>query len=186
MKLTNQLYDRIQATEPKEFQQYLLIFLGISFLLCTGISFQLYRTTSALSKRIIEINDEREETVQEILEYSADVKHQQEELNRILSEELDFKIAGYFNKLLEGLGITDKQVSIETPSQVRIDDTYRESILRAKFDTMNMREVTELLQRLEKNKRISTKQLEIVTSSKQPGTLQVQLTIATMLLQTAF
>ncbi len=186
MKLINNLYDTIHQLDSKEFQRYTLIFLGVCVLLFIGLSVQLYRITSTLSERIVQINDEREDTVQEILEYGADITHQQEELNRILSEELDFKIAGYFDNLLQDLGIANKKVSIETPSQTRIDDTYRESTLRAKFDGMNMKELTELLQRLEKNRRIATKQLEVTQSPKQSGLLQVQITIATMLLQTAF
>jgi ribosomal protein S17E len=53
-------------------------------------------------------------------------------------------------------------------------------LLNAKFDTMNMRQLCELLDAVEQNKRIYTKELEIIKSKKVPNTIDVNLTIATL------
>jgi hypothetical protein len=43
-----------------------------------------------------------------------------------------------------------------------------------------MKNLTELLQEIELNKRVFTKELDITASSKQPGTIDVSLTIVTL------
>ncbi len=45
---------------------------------------------------------------------------------------------------------------------------------------MNMRELSELLNVLEQNKRVYTKELEVQKSRKSPRAIEVQLTIATL------
>ena len=46
---------------------------------------------------------------------------------------------------------------------------------------MNMKELTELLQAIEQNPRISTKRLEIIKAKKDSKTIDVQITITTLL-----
>ena len=129
------------------------------------------------------MNDDREERVKEILTQGTLIKQQQEEMNRILSEDLDFKIAGYCNSVLKKLGLLNKKVT-ETATQTDVDQVHRESTLQIRLEEMNMKELTELLQVFENNKRIYTKHLEIAKSTKRPNTIDVQLTITTMLLKT--
>ena len=125
----------------------------------------------------------REEQVLVILDASARVKQQQITIEDILSKETDFKIAGYFEDLLNKLGIRDKQISFEAGT-TDLEGNYRKSELSAKFEDMTMKELTELLQDLEQKQRIATERLEITKSKKKPKTIEVNLTISTLLPKT--
>lgn len=173
----------ISSMSQREFQIYSLSLIGGMFLFIAIVDVQLYRKSRALYKKIRTLNDTREDRVREILSQAALIKQQQEEMNRILSEDLDFKIAGYCNSVLKKLGLLNKKVT-ETAAQTDVDKSHRESTLQIRLEEMNMKELTELLQVFENNKRIYTKQLEISKSTKKPNTIDVQLTITTMLLKT--
>lgn len=172
----------IRKLTTREFQIYSIILISAMFLLIITVDFKLYRSSRRLYKKITILNDEREEQVKEILARGAQIKQQKEEMNRILSEDLDFKIAGYFNTVLKKLNLAQKKVT-EIATQNDIDALYRESTLQVRLSEMDMKQLTELLQVFEANERISIKQLEIIASTKKPNTIEVQLTLTTMLLK---
>jgi beta-lactamase regulating signal transducer with metallopeptidase domain len=68
---------------------------------------------------------------------------------------------------------------MESSSQID-HDTYRESILKVELSDMNMKQLCELLDELNKNKRINTKELEITKSKTAKRSINVALTIATL------
>jgi hypothetical protein len=155
-------------------------YIGGCLLLFGLIIFYFYSSTNSLQKKIKNINASREDEVRVILETAAHVKQQQIIIEEILSKDMDFKIAGYFEDLLTKLGIRDKKVSSEATTTDR-DDNYRKSELSAKFEDMSMKDLTELLQELEQKPRIATERLEITKSKKKPKTIEVNLTISTLL-----
>jgi len=151
------------------------LFLGI-------IIYYYYSNSFLLQKKIRYLNNEREEKVQTILETAQSIEQQRAAVEAILSQNPDFKIAGYFKDLLYKLNIHHKEIQeAETTSTTDRDDNYRESELNAKFEDMSMKELTEMLQALEQNARISTKRLEITKSKKRPKTIDVQIAITTLL-----
>ena len=97
-----------------------------------------------------------------------------------LAKDTDFKIAGYFLKLLTKLNIKDKEVAEETTT-TDLEENYRKSELNAKFEDMTMKELTELLQEIEQNSRVATNRIDITKSKKKPKTIEVSLTISTLL-----
>ena len=97
-----------------------------------------------------------------------------------LAKDTDFKIGGYFKNLLTKLNLRDKEIAEET-STSDLEENYRKSELNAKFEDMTMKELTELLQEIEHNSRIAMERLEITKSKKQPKTIEVNLTISTLL-----
>ena len=117
-----------------------------------------------------------------ILTRAASVQQQRKEVDAILEEDKDFKIGGYFKDVLTKLVLTSKK-AVESPSQIDREGKYRESILNVKFTDMDMKQLSELLNEIEKNKRIFTKELEVTTSRKTPQKIDVNLTIATLLLK---
>jgi len=173
----------LQRLTERQFQILIGVVVGISLLFIAVFDIQLYRLSSRLKARIKKLNVEREERVRDILTKGAYIKQQKEEMDRLLKEDVNFKIAGYFNVILKKLGMARKKTT-ETTTQTDIDAVYRESTLSTRLDEMDMKELTELLQVLENNKRISIKRLEIFASTKKPNAIDVQLTIATMLLKT--
>lgn len=183
MKFFEKIYTFIASISPREFQLYSIIAASVLVVFIVGIDIQFYRKSRTLLKKIKTLNDEREERVRDILTQGALIKQQQQEMNRILSEDLDFKIAGYCNSVLKKMGLLGKKVT-ETATQADIDQTHRESTLQIRLEEMNMQELTELLQEFENNKRISIKHLDIAKSIKKPDTIDIQFTITTMLLKT--
>lgn len=183
MTFFDKIYAFISSISPREFQWYSLAVFGSIFLFIAFTDIQFYRKSRALLKKIKTLNDDREERVKTILTQGAFIKQQQEEMNRILSEDLDFKIAGYCNALLKKMGLLNKKIT-ETATQADIDQTHRESTLQIRLEELNMKDLAELLQEFENNKRICIKHLDIAKSSKNPNTIDVLLTITTMLLKT--
>lgn len=125
------------------------------------------------------INDMRATKVKTLLQKIHQVKKQKEEVNALLAEDENFKIGGYFKNLVQLLRLDAKRES-DTTSQVDKDASYKESILNAKFSGASMKELTELLEKLESNKRIYTKELEITESKKTPQAIDFSITIATL------
>ena len=77
------------------------------------------------------------------------------------------------------LGLAQKKLSTEV-STASPEGHYQESILQARFTVLSMKEVTELLQEIELNKRVFIKELDIATSKKQANSIDVTLIIATL------
>jgi hypothetical protein len=178
MVLLEQIKNFFDTLETKTFYHYMLGYIIACVLLfCTTI-FYFYRSTHSLQRKIKNINNSREEDVRVILETAARVKQQQTMVEEILSQDIDFKIAGYFEELLNKLGITKTSSEATTTDR---EDNYRKSELSAKFEDMTMKELTELLQELEQKPRIATERLEITKSKKKPKTIEVNLTISTLL-----
>jgi uncharacterized protein YlaN (UPF0358 family) len=173
----------LQKLSERQFQIFIGTVVGISLLFIALFDIQLYRLSRQLKTKIKRLNIEREDRVRDILTKGGYIKQQKEEMDRLLKEDVNFKIAGYFSVVLKKLGMARKKIT-ETTTQTDIDVVYRESSLAARLDEMDMKELTELLQVLENNKRISIKRLEIFASTKKPNAIDVQLTIATMLLKT--
>jgi hypothetical protein len=101
-------------------------------------------------------------------------------VNNILAENPDFKIDGFFTDLLSKTGLERNKKETSISYADRGDKDYREVLLTAKFDTMNMRQLCELLNEIEQNNMVYTKELDIVKSKKIPNTIDVTLTIATL------
>lgn len=178
MELMEKIYAYINNLDEKRFYQYVIGFLCAIGLLMLLVMFQYYRSFRKLKTQIEQINETREQ-VRIILDKGQIVKKEQREIDALIAKDENFKIAGSFEDLLAKLGLSNKKDSLEvtTPEQV---GKYREEVLTAKFSGMTMKELTELLQELELNKRIFTKALEITTSQKMANSIDVTLTIATL------
>ena len=183
MAIIEKIRTFVEAIETKDFYKYISLFLFGVTLIASNIVFQYYRKVKYWKEKIKIINELREDDVKIIREKAQHVQQQRAEVNTILAEDEDFKIGGYFKNLLTKLYLTDKKITEET-AQIDREDNYRESELNAKFEDMNMKQLAELLQKIEQNKRIFNKKLEITKSKKNPGTIEVQITIATLLPET--
>ena len=142
------------------------------------IVYSFYSNVGYYKKQIQSINNEREE-IQELLEKAALIKEQKQDVNAMLEDDPNFKIAGYFKDVLAQLQLTNKKDS-ETTIPERGEQDYDERILSAEFSNMNMKELSELLNEFEQNKRVYTKELVMQKSNKKTPSLKVQLTIATL------
>ncbi len=179
MEMLEKIASFIENIETKKFYLYAGVIIGSIFLFSAVIVFYHYRQVNYFKSQIDEINDLREVDVRTILTRAQRVQQQRAEVDAMLAEDVNFKIGGYFKDLLTELNLLDKQ-EIETTSQIEREDNYRESILNTKFVDMNMKQLTELLSKIEQNRRIYSKELEITKSKKKPDALEVSITIATL------
>ncbi len=183
MEIIEKMYTYISKLEQKRFYQYSIGVLVFTALLMFAVIFQYYRTMWFLKSEIGRINDDREE-VRTLLNKGQLVKREQREMDAIIAKDKNFKIAKYFKDILGKLGLGNKKASEIEVTSPSTEGKYQESILTAKFTGMTMKELTELLQELEINKRVFTKELEINSSQKTPNTIEVTLIIATLIIAT--
>lgn len=183
MEFIQKIQTYLDQLDEKRFYQYVSAFLIIVGLIMGGLMFHYYRTIRSLRNQINAINETREE-VRILLDKAQHVKKEQKEVDAMIAQDPNFKIAGYFEELLTKLNIASKKSSkleVTSPAQ---EGRYQESVLNARFSDMTMQELTELLKNLDQNKRVFTKELEITVSKKTPNTIDVNLTIATLEPQT--
>lgn len=178
MKPLDQLRDFITGLDGQTFYKYSGLALGTLILLVSLLLFSYQKSISHLLDTLSTINEERERT-RVILTRAQRVKRQRAEVDAIIKEDENFKIGGFFNDVLSNLHLQDKK-TVEETSQSDKEDKYSESILRAKLTDMTMKELCELLNTLDQNKRIYTKELDIVALKKMPPALEVTITIASL------
>ncbi|MEP6804191.1 MAG: hypothetical protein ABI892_06700 [Flavobacterium sp.] len=176
----DQIKTFISTIETKTFYNYVLGYIAACTILCGVTVFYYYRSTNKLYKTIKDINSSRE-TVLTILEDAARVQQQQAAVEDILSKDIDFKIGGYLIDLLADLKLKNKVIKTGEVTATDLDNKYRKTELSIQFEDMTMQELTILLQALENNPRIVTDRLEITKSKKKPKTIEVALTISTLL-----
>lgn len=180
MALVHKIKEFISSWEKKDFYVYTGLFLGFVCVVTLGLIFYSQYTMSDLERRIDEVNELRETSVKDILGRAREVEQQRKNVNEMLAKEKDFNIASYFKKLLNDLNISgDKQERFEILQAEREDD-YREDSLSVRLVDMNMQKLTELLQEIEQNQRIYSKDLEINKSPKKADAIEVSITIATL------
>jgi hypothetical protein len=179
MNIFTAILDQLQHTDRKTFKKYLFILLGIIMGFFLFITWRYYTNITFYKKKISMLNGIREE-VRVIRENMVQVQTQRLRVYEMLQEETDFKIAGYFNNVLNKLNLFDNKKTEET-TQIDREDNYRESELVASLTNMNMKQLAELLYELEQKKRIYIKKLDIEKSKKSKKQLDVTLIIATLL-----
>lgn len=181
MDFIERIQDVIDSVDEKKLYTYISVGI-ILFGLGIGLFiFQYYRTINNARSAIEETNELREDA-QSILGKLEQVKKQRAEVDAMLLKEPNFKIGGYFDELLKRMHLANKK-TMGTTSTADLDEKYRESIYTVKFAGMNMRELTQLLNEIEQKERLYTKRLEIQKSKKNPQTIDVDLTVATLQLK---
>jgi hypothetical protein len=171
--------EAVQDADSKKILQIILGICGVILLLTALYVWRYVSVVSSFKKKIVVINEQREEA-RVLREKMLQVQNQRTAVDGMLAEEPDFKIGGYVNLTLQKLKLTDKK-RMEEATQVDREDNYRETEIAISMVDMNMRQLVELLHEIELKQRIYIKKLEIEKSKKQSGSLEVNLTIATLI-----
>ena len=179
MSILNTIQEFLDTLDTKDFYKYIGLFFGTVVLIVLFFVYRFYADIWSDRRQIALANNARIE-VQSLLEKAALVKQQRNDVNAMLEQNPDFKIAGEFQTILSKLSLSNKIDSLDTITQERGDQQYNENILTAKFADMSMKELSELLNTLEQNKRIYTKSLDIQRARKSNRSVDVQLVIATL------
>ncbi len=178
MKILKSLSEFLDSLDLKDFYKYIGIALGITLLLVSFIVYRFYSNVGYYKKQIQQINEQRQE-IQELLGKAALTKGKKQEVNAMLEADPNFKISAYFNEVLTQLQLKQDSEA-EMTTQERGEQDYEEKILTANFSNMNMKKLSELLNDIEQNKRVYTKELKMQKSNKRPPSLKVELSIATL------
>lgn len=179
IELVQKITNYIDSLSTKKRYLFIGIFIGALFALHAMIIFWHYSTIQHLKNQIDEINEQREERVQDIVTRTNHVRKQREEVDALLAKDPDFKLGGYINDLLAELRLTNNKES-ETTSQTEREEKYLETILTMKLVDLNTQQLTELLEKMENNPRITINSLEIAKSKKKPDTIEALFTLATL------
>ena len=179
MKAIEIMQEWLDSLENAIFYRYLAGILSVIIAIAGIIIYQYYTTMNEYTDQIEAINEQRQD-VQELLEKAHLVYEQKKAVNALLAADPNFKIEAYFTKVISQLGL-QSNLDVRNANRIeRGDQKYDESILNAKLSGMNMKEVSELLENIEENKRVYIKNVEIEKSRKKPRTVEVHITIATL------
>jgi hypothetical protein len=177
MEILETIKYHITQLDEKTFIAYLGGFL-LGMILIVGGLFYFY--SSAIEERVTELNalNEQRTNMQTLFETDALVKKQEQEVKKMLQEDEYFKIGGYFKKVTDKLNLEKSEMNeINT---VQLAGKYRETILMTRFQTIDMKQICDLLSEIGLTKRVYIKSLDIVRSTTAPTKLDVTLAIGTL------
>lgn len=167
-----------ESLDQKTFRNYALGAGGGLLVLSIGIMYYNYRSVSTLIQALDDVNSERKK-VKTILIDAKQVQKKQETVRKMLDENLSFKINQYLTQVLETLHLSNKSEPLTSGTR-DIDDKHRETSVTVILNGMSMKEVTQLLQELEKKEKIYIKELSIERDKKRAETVKVIISIGTL------
>lgn len=178
MIFLNNIANFIEQIDQKKFLYYVAAASAILAFLLGIILYRYYAVTGSLLDRTKKVNMQRK-VVKELLERYEIVKKQQMEVNALLEKDKNFKIGGYFEDIVARLNLSQFKTREPETSSQELDNGYTEIKLYASFANINMQKIVELLDTLEQNERIYTKEIEIYKPN-QDRAVNLNLLIATL------
>jgi hypothetical protein len=172
----------LDSLEEKNVLQYLFAFVGaVFFILLLLIAYYFY-VRSGWYSEISDLNEIRSSKVRLILTKAAQLQQQEKEVNEMLSKEHDFKIGGYADDVLAELNLLDKASRNVLPTTDKAAN-YNESSVEITLNGIDMKQLVNLMQKFEENKRVYLKKLDIARSKVMASKLEVNMILATSLLK---
>jgi hypothetical protein len=156
---------------------YYGVFAGVFLTIAAIIIYSHFSTMARLSQQLKDINKQRS-SAQKILIKNKEILAQQEAVKDILQQEPNFYIGKYFtNDLMQQINLPI--TSGPDLSETDVGNGFIERKLTVTFGHINMKQLTELLLKIEQKERVYTKELKITKDIKD-GLLNVTLIIATL------
>lgn len=180
MKIFKSLQEHISKLELKIFYIYCAAIAAATIIFIGGMIWRFYSKIDDIKRSIETVNEQRDE-VQKILEKLSSVTKQRKAVDELLKQNKDFTIGGYFKDLVSELRLEQKKgtehpiVHHPTP-----DEKYIEATLSAEFSGIDMKELCDLLEKIEQNELVYTKELSITRSKKTANKIDISLMIATL------
>lgn len=179
MNIVTRMKDWILNLDEREFYQFCAAFIGSLMALVLLFLYMRYSSSSSSYDRLKRINQLRTEARQLLQEHES-VLQQQREVDALLAKDPAFLIKEYFLGIMRELRLEQtmtKPAEVSEPQE--LSKGYNEIKLEASCSDLNMRQLTDLLYKIEQNERIYTKELVITKATKTP-TIDVTLVIATL------
>jgi hypothetical protein len=167
----------IKNLDTRETYRLIGITLGVVILIVTIMLYTYSRGVKRLQETLVKVNKQREE-VRKILEKNARVQKQQFKVDDILAQNKNFKIKEYFNSVIQSLNLSNLVSKEPEISSEDLVTGYNAIKLDVSLSGLNMKQLTDLLYKIEQNERVYTKDLKITKNLRAP-TIDVSLVIAT-------
>jgi len=168
----------VQELDSREFYRYLAIAGGVFLLIIGVIFFFQRRQIKELDRRLANVNKQRS-VVRKILQGHALVEKQRQEVNTILDREPNFRIKEFFQLAVKDLGLTRMMSKDPVVLDNDLGNGYTETQLESNFKKLDMKQVEELMDKIEQNNRLFTKELALTKSRFAPK-VDATLIIATL------
>ena len=177
MVLLEYIRDYIGRYDDRQLKRAFVLTGTALFFIIVYLFYVKHKNREDFLLRISSLNKERVRT-QKIISLRSLLKSERQDADLLLNEDKNFRLLDYFNILMKEIGLvpsSDPQVAAPRD----LDMGYNEIELTALFININMKQLVVLLENIDKNKRIYTKELVIDKSQKTP-TIDIKLTIATL------
>ena len=177
MALLEYIRDYIAHYDDRQIRKATILAAATFCLTLMYLFYARHKNSEEFLGRISSLNKERVRT-QKIISLRAQLKSERQDADLLLSEDKNFRLLDYFNQLMKEIGIMpSSSPQVGTPRD--LDMGYNEVELTALFMNINTKQLVVLLENIDKNKRIYTKELLIDKSQKTP-TIDIKLIIATL------
>ena len=168
----------VQELDRREFYRYLAIAGGLFFLTLGIIFFFQRRQIKELDRRLSNVNKQRH-AVRKILQGHAAVEKQRHAVNAILELEPNFRIKEFFQLAVKDLGLTRAMIKEPVVLDNDLGNGYTETQLESNFKKLDMKQIADLMDKIEQNNRLFTKELSLTKSRFAPK-VDATLVIATL------
>lgn len=179
MEQLKNIKNYIDNLDQQQFKRYIIIFFTILTLIIGLILFFYFRSISTLETKIATINSKRRE-IRELLARYELVKKQQKSVDQLLEKQQDFKIVDFFEGILKKLQLNGAQMQEPQTTSESILDGYTERTLYGNLSNLNMKNLADILNAIEQEERIYTKEIEIDRSTTKPNAINAKIVIATL------
>ncbi len=181
MQLLDTIKHHILQLDEKTFFAYIGGFILGLLLVLGGLFYYYSQASEELVTEIQELNTERTK-MRKLFETYAQVRKQEVTVDKLLKENENFRIYDQFTKILEKV-IPNGSAIREKPTS-ELKGKYLEWTLTTNISMVDMKQICELLQAIEENPRLYTKELDITRSATAANKLDVRLAIGTLDLNT--
>ena len=168
-------FSELSEKEIKLYSGIALCIITLSILLGT---YSYYSSIQQIKKQIRMTNTKRRE-IKTLLSKYNQIKKQKEKVDELISQDKGFYLKRHFDAIIKSLDIPYLLVKEPVPVEKESKKGYSEISLTASFHRANMKQLAELLSKIEQKKRVYIKKLDI-TKSKHSNTLSFVIVIATL------
>ncbi|MBT3455927.1 hypothetical protein HN446_02585 [bacterium] len=178
MEFLRKITDAISSLDERETKNYaymawILVFLTLSF----GV-YKYYSKTSYIKAQIEDVNSKRKE-IQILLSQFDQTKKQKSKIEDLIKQDKKFRIKQYFGDTIKKLDIEHLVTKDPDIKDNELKESYTEITLTAKVTRANTKQLAQLLNEIEQEKRIYVKKLDI-NKGRHSKTLNFVIVIATL------
>jgi len=177
MILFKKLNTRLESLSAKTFSIIGGILISITIAIGGLIIFWHFNAINHLYEQLEEINALRKDRIQPLLIRAKRVRKEHEKVDALLAQDPNFKIGEVIENILTELHLIDNAVT-RNYAETEREEKYIERVLSMRLENIDMKQLAQLLERIESNQRITMNTIEIVKSKKKLNKLEVSLTIA--------